>query len=182
MEPLTLRVHPATPDSVDTDELAAVAARTFPLACPASMAPENIASFVDGNLSAARFAEYLTDPRRAVLTARQGGRIVGYAMLIRGVDDDPDVARAVELRPAAELSKMYLLPDFHGTGVSTALMELALATAVEWGVRCVWLGVNQKNQRAQRFYTKNGFKVSGTRTFQVGAGRENDYVMVREVR
>jgi GNAT superfamily N-acetyltransferase len=177
-----LAVHLATTDSVDAHELAAIAARTFPLACPPSMALENIASFIDTNLSATRFAEYLTDPERAILTAQQDGRIVGYAMLIRGVDDDTDVQRAVEIRPAAELSKMYLLPDYHGGGVSTALMELTLATAAEWGVRCVWLGVNQGNQRAQRFYTKSGFKINGTRTFQVGARRENDYVMVREIR
>jgi ribosomal protein S18 acetylase RimI-like enzyme len=177
-----LAVHLATTDSVDAHELAAIAARTFPLACPPSTALENIASFIDTNLSATRFAEYLTDPQRAILTAQQDGRIVGYAMLIRGVDDDTDVQRAVEIRPAAELSKMYLLPDYHGGGVSTALMELTLATAAEWGVRCVWLGVNQGNQRAQRFYTKSGFKINGTRTFQVGARRENDYVMVREIR
>ena len=177
-----LAVHLATTDSVDAHELAAIAARTFPLACPPSTALENIASFIDTNLSATRFAEYLTDPQRAVLTAQQDGRIVGYAMLIRGVDDDTDVQRAVEIRPAAELSKMYLLPDYHGGGVSTALMELTLATAAEWGVRCVWLGVNQGNRRAQRFYTKSGFKINGTRTFQVGARRENDYVMVREIR
>jgi GNAT superfamily N-acetyltransferase len=185
VEPLTLAVHIATTDSVDAQELAGVAARTFPLACPPSTPAENIASFIDANLSATRFAEYLTDPQRAILTARQDGRIIGYAMLIRGVADldiPADVQRAVETRPAAELSKMYLLPDYHGTGVSTALMELTLATAAQWGVRCVWLGVNQGNQRAQRFYTKSGFKINGTRTFQVGARRENDYVMVRELR
>jgi ribosomal protein S18 acetylase RimI-like enzyme len=182
VEPLRLAVHLATTDSVDADELAAVAARTFPLACPPSTALENIASFIDTNLSGTRFAEYLTDPQRAILTARQDDRIVGYAMLIRGVDDDTDVQRAVEIRPAAELSKMYLLPDYHGTGASTALMDLMLEIAAKWGVRCVWLGVNQGNQRAQRFYTKSGFKINGTRTFQVGARRENDYVMVREVR
>lgn len=185
MEPLTLDVHLATTDSVDTDELAAIAARTFPLACPPATPPENIASFIDANLSPARFAEYLTDPRRTVLTAQQDGRIVGYAMLIRGVSDDldipPDVQQAVDIRPAAELSKIYLLPEYHGVGVSTALMELTLATAAEWGVRCVWLGVNQGNQRAQRFYIKSGFKINGTRTFQVGARLENDYVMVREL-
>jgi len=181
VEPLTLQVRRATTESVDADELAALAARTFPLACPPSMAAENIASFIDANLSATRFAEYLTDPQRAVLTAQEDGRIVGYAMLIRGVDDDTDVQRAVELRPAAELSKLYLLTDFHGTGVSAALMERALATAAEWDARCVWLGVNQKNQRAQRFYAKSGFEISGTRTVQVGAGREDDFVMVREV-
>jgi ribosomal protein S18 acetylase RimI-like enzyme len=177
-----LAVHVATPDSVDAHELAAVAAHTFPLACPPSTTLENIASFIDTNLSATRFAEYLTDPQRAVLTAQQDGRIVGYAMLIRGIDDDTDIQRAVEIHPAAELSKMYLLPHYHGGGLSTALMELTLATAAEWGVRCVWLGVNQENQRAQRFYIKSGFKINGTRTFQVGTRRENDYVMVRELR
>ena len=156
--------------SVDTAELADLAARTFPLACPPSTAPEDIASFIDTNLSAGRFAEYLADPHRAILTAAQGGRIIGYAMLVRGVADD-----------TAELSKIYVLPDYHGAGVSTALMDLTLATAEEWGARRVWLGVNQGNQRAQRFYAKSGFKVNGTRTFQVGTSRENDYVMVREL-
>ncbi len=171
MEPLTLAVRVVTTGSVDTEELATVAARTFPLACPPATAPENIASFIDANLSAERFAEYLADPQRAIITAARNGLIIGYAMLIR--DDGAD--------ETAELSKMYVVADHHGAGVSTALMERTLATAKEWGTRRMWLGVNQGNQRAQRFYAKNGFKVNGTRTFQVGARRENDYVMVREL-
>ena len=85
----------------DLPELAGVAALTFPLACPPSVTPENIAAFVDGNLSEARFREYVADPGRAVLAAREDARIVGYVMLIRGVPDDDDVQRAVTLRPAA---------------------------------------------------------------------------------
>ena len=183
MEPIAagplLAVRIATADSVDIAELAGVAARTFPLACPPSVTPANIAAFVDANLSAARFAEYLSDPQRLILTASQDGRIVGYAMLIRGIGDDPDVQRAVRARPAVELSKMYVLPDNHGSGVSTALMDAALAAAADWGGGCVWLGVNQKNIRAQRFYKKCGFTVNGTRTFQLGGRTESDYVMVR---
>ena len=167
MEPLTLQV--VTTDSVSTGELAAVAAQTFPLACPPSTAPEDIASFIDANLSAERFAEYLTDPDRAILTAARYGRILGYAMVIRDGAD------------AAELSKIYVLAEHHGGGVAAALMERALATAQEWGVRRVWLGVNQGNQRAQRFYAKSGFTISGTRTFRVGSRTENDYLMVREL-
>lgn len=170
MEPLTRTARVVTSDSVDVQQLADVAARSFPLACPASLAAENIAAFVEANLSAARFAEYLADPRRAILTADSGGRIIGYAMLIRDDDD------------TAELSKIYLLPEHHGTGAATALMDLALATADGWGVARVWLGVNQGNERAQRFYAKSGFTISGTRTFQVGAGRENDFVMTRALR
>lgn len=170
-ESLTPTVDLVTADSVDPRELAVVAAQTFPLACPPSAAPDDIASFIGANLSAARFDESLTDPRRAILAARQGDRIIGYAMLIRDAGED-----------TAELSKIYVLPDHHGGGIATALMDLALATAGQWGVRSVWLGVNQQNQRAQRFYAKSGFSVTGTRTFQVGTGVENDYVMVRELR
>ena len=167
MEPLTLDVGVATPDSVD--ELATLAARTFPLACPLSTPAEDIASFIDTNLSATCFAEYLADPQRAVLIARHDGRIVGYAMVIRGADGDP------------ELSKIYLLAEFHGTGPATALMHAALTTATDWGAHRIWLGVNQENQRAQRFYVKSGFTIKGTRTFRVGGRDENDYVMIREL-
>jgi GNAT superfamily N-acetyltransferase len=181
VEPLTPAVHLVATDSVDIAELANVAALTFPLACPPTATPQNIASFVDANLSAARFGEYLNDPGRAILTARRDDRIVGYAMLVRGVSDDAGVQQAVEIRPAAELSKMYLLPDYHGGGASTALMDSALTVAADWDVRCVWLGVSRANQRAQRFYQKSGFIINGTRTFQVGAHLENDYVMIREI-
>jgi GNAT superfamily N-acetyltransferase len=164
-------VRIATVDSVDIAELASVAALTFPLACPPSVSPDNVAAFIDANLSEARFAEYLADPGRRILTARHDDRIVGYAMLIR----DPDDGRV-------ELSKMYVSPDNHGSGVSTALMDASLAAAADWGAESVWLGVNQKNERAQRFYTKSGFAVTDTRTFQLGAHTEHDYVMTRSTR
>ncbi|OBE98164.1 N-acetyltransferase [Mycobacterium sp. 852002-10029_SCH5224772] len=170
MESLIRTVHVAAADSTDAAELASLAAQTFPLACPPTAAPQDIASFVEANLSVERFAEYLADPRRAILTAALGGRIIGYAMLIRGPADG-----------ATELSKIYVLPAHHGGGVSTTLMEATLATAGQWGAPRVWLGVNQGNARAQRFYAKCGFRIEGTRTFQLGAHLEHDYVMVREL-
>ena len=56
MEPLTLAGRHRHDGFVDIDELADVAARTFPLACPPATPAENIASFIDTNLSATRFA------------------------------------------------------------------------------------------------------------------------------
>jgi ribosomal protein S18 acetylase RimI-like enzyme len=171
-----------TATTADLAELADVAARTFPLACPPGATPDNIAAFIAENLSAQRFGAYLDDPDRTVLTARIDDRIVGYAMLIFGVpEDDDDVARAVPQRPAVELSKMYVLPDGRGAGVSAALMTEAVEHARRLGSACVWLGVNQQNARAQRFYAKHGFTVAGTKTFRLGAGIEHDYVLVRPV-
>lgn len=176
---MTIEVTDAT--DADLDELAAVAALTFPLACPESVTADNIAAFIHENLSAPRFADYLADPARSVLVARDDARMLGYAMLIRGVPDDDDVQRAVTARPAVEVSKIYVLPSSHGAGVATALMSSALHRARDCGAACVWLGVNQQNRRAQRFYAKQGFAIAGTKTFRLGAGVEQDFVMVRRL-
>lgn len=174
---MSIEVTPA--GDADLAELADVAARTFPLACPPSATASDVAAFIAEHLTARRFGEYVLDADRRILTARADTRIIGYTMLIRGVADDADVQRAVTSRPAVELSKMYVLPDGHGAGVSGALMSAALDAARDLGGTCVWLGVNQENQRAQRFYAKQGFTVSGTKTFRLGSRVENDYVLVR---
>lgn len=176
---LTIEISAAT--AAEIAELADVAAQTFPLACPPSVTQHNVATFIEENLTQAHFARYLTDPDRLLLIARQDGRIVGYAMLIRGVPADDNVQCAVTIRPAAEISKMYVLPDHHGAGSSAALMAEALKRAPELDAKCVWLGVNQNNERAQHFYTKHGFTINGTKTFRLGTHIENDYVMVRPV-
>jgi ribosomal protein S18 acetylase RimI-like enzyme len=176
--PLTA-VRVEKPGSPDLAELATVAALTFPLACPPGVTEANVAAFITANLSADAFAGYLGDPDRVVLIARDDTRILGYAMLIRGISDDADVAKAVPLRPAVEISKMYTLPDVHGAGVSAALMAESLHRSEQLGAACVWLGVNQENQRAQRFYAKFGFLIGGTKTFRLGESVESDYVMVR---
>lgn len=163
----------------DAGELADVAAATFPLACPPTSAPEDVAAFITTRLSQQRFGEYLDDPNRTVFIARDEARILGYAIVIQGVSVDPDVLASVTTRPASELSKLYVLPDRHGAGIAQALMDASIKAAGDSGARCLWLGVNQKNLRAQRFYSKNGFTVAGTRTFTVGAHIESDFVMVR---
>lgn len=163
----------------DVEELAELAAATFPLACPPSTPPGEIETFIATQFSSQRFADYLADPARTVLAARTNGRIVGYAILVDGVGDDTDVASAVTIRPAVELSKIYVLADNHGSGTAAALMTTAVDRAIAAAAGCLWLGVNQKNERAQRFYIKQGFTTAGTKTFRVGAHTEHDFVMVR---
>src|SRR3954463_2786426 len=171
------RVRPA--DTPDVPVLADVAAATFELACPASMARERVDSFIAEVLSAERFAGYLTDPARHVLLAERDGSALGYAMLVAGEPHDVDVRAAIRVRPTVELSKIYVLPQAHGTGAAALLMARALEWAVEVGAAGVWLGVNQQNERAQRFYTKSGFERVGTKRFLVGGQHEDDYVLER---
>ncbi|QDQ97583.1 GNAT family N-acetyltransferase [Tomitella fengzijianii] len=162
-------------------ELAALAAATFPLACPPGVTAADVRVYVDQNLSAARFTGYLADPERTLLLARDGGGAIAYAMLIHTPPADPAIARLITRFPATEISKFYAAPAAHGTGVGGALMRAVLESCRARGDAGAWLGVNQENARAQRFYRKHGFAVAGTKTLQVGAGVHDDYVMTRAV-
>ena len=166
----------------DVPALAEVAAATFVLACPPSMTVDRVDAFVEDVLSPARFTDYVTDPDRHVLLAERDGVALGYAMLVAGDPQDDDVRAAVRLRPTVELSKIYVLPQAHGTGAAALLMSRALDWARDSGAAGVWLGVNQQNERAQRFYGKSGFDRVGTKRFLVGGVYEDDYVMERPLR
>lgn len=165
----------------DAEALSDVAASTFPLACPPHATPEDIAIFINDVLSFERFGEYLSLSSHTVLKAVDDETIVGYVMLIAGDPTDPAVAAELPAGPLLEISKMYVLPGKHGTGVASALMHAAIELAREAGHSAIWLGVNQHNQRAQRFYAKHGFEQIGTKTFQVGSQTHHDFVMCRRL-
>ncbi|MCY7418921.1 MAG: GNAT family N-acetyltransferase [Chloroflexi bacterium] len=162
--------------STDAALLHALAMATFPLACPPSTPQADIDDFLARHLSTGSFSAYLADVARILLLAESDGHAAGYTMLIVGEPTDPEVARAITTRPTAELSKCYVRPEHHGGGVAVTLMVATLAAAQERGVAGVWLGVNQENVRAARFYEKCGFVVVGTKHFRLGERVEDDFV------
>lgn len=176
-----MTIRPAGPE--DAAALAAVAAVTFPLACPPHTTEEAKQEFIGTVLSPERFAEYLADPSRRLLIAEDdAGLAVGYTMVNLGEPSDEDVRGAIRLRPTAELSKCYVLPGHHGEGVAGRLMAESVQAAAAGGAEGMWLGVNEENARAQRFYGKHGFERVGAKRFLVGDRWEDDWVMERPVR
>ncbi|MBM2618732.1 GNAT family N-acetyltransferase [Actinoplanes sp. LDG1-06] len=163
----------------DTELLHDLAERTFGLACPPGTLQADIDAFIATHLSVASFRDYLADPARVLLLAYDEDRPVGYSMLVRGPIKDPDVAAVVDETVSIELSKFYLAPERHGSGAAAALMTATLAEAAATGAAFCWLGVNQQNVRAGRFYAKNGFEIAGTKRFLVGAEWHDDHIRLR---
>ncbi|RIJ18552.1 GNAT family N-acetyltransferase [Clavibacter nebraskensis] len=164
--------------------MAALAARTFALACPPTTTAEAIAEHVRTVLSPARFRAHLADPAHRVVLAEVGGRPVGYTMVVAAPPADADVAGALRLRPEVELSKVYVERGSHGAGLARPLMAETLRVARELaGERGrdaeagIWLGVNEHNARAIRFYERSGFRIVGTRSFRLSDAVETDHVM-----
>ena len=103
----------------------------------------------------------------------------GYAMVVHAAPSDPDVVAAIGPGATTELSKLYVMPGHHGSGLASDLMDAAVALAVARGSSTIWLGVNQENERANRFYGKHGFEIAGPKRFLVGERYEEDWVRVR---
>ena len=172
---MTIHISRATAD--DADALAACAAVTFPLACPADSRPEDIQEHIRTHLSADRFAALVDQPGHSILCIRDEDRIGGWSMIVVGQPTDDDVRAVLSHAPAVELSKFYVHPELHGTGASGELMGATLDLAAGSGRSSVWLGVNQENARAIRFYEKNGFRRVGTKRFRLGERYEDDYIL-----
>ena len=165
----------------DAALLHGVAAATFALACPPHTTAAAIEQFITTALSKERFGDYLADPDRVLFVAERGREAIGYAMLVFGEPSDPDAGAAVRVRPTAELNKIYVLEIEHGGGTAAALLNSVIDVATRRGASSLWLGVNQENQRANRFYEKHGFAKVGTKTFLVGDRYEDDFVRERRL-
>jgi diamine N-acetyltransferase len=170
-------VRPATTD--DAGALAALASVTFPLACPPSASPEDIASHLANTLSEQHFRKYLDDPDVTILVIDAGDGLRGYSLLVNRPAGDPDVSSVLKVTPSVELSKCYVHPGHHGLGAAAELMQASLQAAAAVGGAGVWLGVNSQNARAIRFYEKSGFRKVGTKSFRLGSSVEHDFVLER---
>jgi len=79
----------------------------------------------------------------------------------------------------AELSKLYVLSRFHGSGMADQLMEEGLGYANAQGLSIVWLCVWERNPRAQAFYRRWGFNTVGEVIIPLNAVPFRDLVMRR---
>jgi len=163
----------------DAPALAELAAATFELACPPETTAAAVQEFLRDVLAEDNFLDYLVDPNRLLLVAAVDDTLLGYTMVNFGDPTDPEVNATVGIRPTAEVSKCYVRAGSHGGGLAAALMTATLHVAREHGAVGAWLGVNELNARAIRFYEKQGFARVGRKTFLLGGVLENDYVLER---
>lgn len=88
-----------------------------------------------------------------VIVAKDGERVVGFAKV--GPCHDGDMLGA------GEVFQLYVLADWQGRGVGSALMGEALRRLAGEGFVNVVLWVLEENGRAISFYAKHGFVADG---------------------
>jgi ribosomal protein S18 acetylase RimI-like enzyme len=173
--PREYRIRRGTP--ADATALAEFGARTFFETFAAENTAEDMAQHLASAWSPALQDAELRDPLLETLLAEDaGGALAGFAQL------RAEYAPAcVPTRAPIELKRFYVDRPWQGRGLARALMTEVERVARGRGARELWLGVWERNVRAQAFYRKCGFEKVGTQVFVVGTDPQTDHVMLREL-
>ena len=103
-------------------------------------------------------------------------RLAGY-LKVNEFPSQTDINDELSL----EIERFYILGDFQGQGLGKILMEKAIDVANEKNKAYVWLGVWEHNEKAKRFYKKEGFYKIGEHSFFMGVDEQTDYLMRKDL-
>lgn len=137
---------------------------------------ENMAAYLETAFNADRLSRELADENSEFYFLYYGERLAGYLKL-----NEAPSQTDINDEKSLEIERIYVSSEFQGAGLGSFLMQQALAKAIERGKKYVWLGVWEKNERALRFYRRNGFYKIGTHTFAVGEDAQTDHIMKKEL-
>ena len=158
----------------DAALLSEFGASTFSETFAADNSPEDLTAYLATSFNLSQQTAELEDPASTFLIAEVGGRAAGYAMLRESEPED-----GVEGANPVELVRLYVSRDWHGRGIGEQLMRACIDVARQAGYETIWLGVWERNARAQAFYRKWNFRTVGEHMFQLGSDLQRDLVMER---
>ncbi len=139
-------------------------------------APDDLAHYMRQAFSLEQITAELEDAKNIFLIAEIDGEAAGYSKIVIDFIEPGITAE----RPV-ELNRLYSHQKHLGQGVGQTLMDACFERAVKEDRDVMWLGVWEFNPRAQRFYEKNGFRVVGKHTFQLGSDPQTDLLMQKEI-
>jgi ribosomal protein S18 acetylase RimI-like enzyme len=158
----------------DAARLAEFGARTFYESFAADNTPEDMRRYLEASFSPQKQLAEIRDPDIDTLIAvGEGRRWAGFAQLRAGKR-----SQGVPEQGSIELWRFYVDKAWHGQGVAARLMDAAKQRARGRGATSVWLGVWERNARAQAFYRKHGFSKVGSQVFVVGGDPQTDDVLL----
>lgn len=158
----------------EAGELSAFGERVFREAFAAQNRAADLEMYIGKAYGPRQQLAELTAPDVTTLMAEVEGRLAGFAQ-VRPGETPPCVLGSAPI----ELWRFYVDRPFQGVGVAGTLMQAVVESALARNASSLWLGVWERNPRAQAFYRKCGFVDVGKQAFVLGSETQTDRVMVR---
>lgn len=156
----------------DLDNLQKISVTTFKETFEEVNTEEDMQKYLAENLSLERLKSELENPNSEFYFAENENEILGYLKLNFG-----DTQTENQGNEALEIERIYVLKEFFSLKVGQFLFEKSVEIAKEKNMKFIWLGVWEENERAIRFYEKNGFGIFGKHDFVLGTDVQTDLLM-----
>ncbi len=156
----------------DLPQLLEVARIAFVQAFTAGNKPENVAIYLDEAFTEKQLGEELKVESSEFYLAFLGEEMVGY-LKVNFVPSQTDIHDPESI----EISRLYLLDEYLGRGIGKKLLDYAIDLGRSNEKKYLWLGVWERNERAIRFYQKNGLVKFGDHPFPFGDELQTDWLM-----
>lgn len=160
----------------DIDELRTLSIQTYYETFASLNTSENMEKYLRCAFDREKLRKELEDKNSLFFFLLSGEKLAGY-LKVNEAPSQTDVNDPASL----EIERIYVSGEFQGEGLGRYLMELAIRMAVERKKKYVWLGVWEKNEKAIRFYKRNGFCQIGTHSFVMGEDVQTDYIMRKDL-
>ena len=160
----------------DLESLQKISIETFYQTFADSNAAENMKAYLQNAYNEEKLYKELSNPNSSFFFVYVDELLAGYLKL-NEFPSQSDINDSDSL----ELERIYILKEFQGAGLGKDLLEHTISIAIEHGKKYIWLGVWEHNERAKRFYQKNGFYRIGEHSFVVGDDVQIDYVMRKDL-
>ncbi len=159
-------IHKASNE--DSSLLSRLATQTLMESHGHSAPAADMENYIGEKYTVAVFNEELNDPKNIYHIIYHDGKPVGFSKIIF---NEPYAGSP--LQNITKLDRIYLLKEFYDLKLGQQLLQFNLDLAKQNDQVGMWLYVWQENERAVKFYTRNGFTVIGGYDFHVSATHSN---------
>jgi len=157
--------------TTDVDGLSQFATQAFYDAYAWYNTKENMQIYVNEYFTIKKLNAEISNPNSVYLIAEENEKIIGYAKLGKGNNNE-------NLKePHSEIERLYVDTKLQRAGIGKKIIEEIIRITHQRNHTIIWLGVWQKNEKAVNFYKKMGFEIFGTTTFVLGDDPQDDYMM-----
>lgn len=125
-------------------------------------------AYADKSFSEEACRAELLDEANVFYAAFHNNEPAGYFKIVMNAPH-----RLVPLQPVTKLERLYLLDWFHGLSLGYRLLQQAVALSKAAGEKGMWLDVWKGNEKAIKFYQKQGFETVGEGEFPLTKTRVN---------
>jgi hypothetical protein len=156
----------------DLLELQVISRQTFIETFADQNTMKDMQKYVDTNLSEDKLKSELYDTNSEFYFTISDNKVLGYLKINFG-----QAQTELKNKSSLEIERIYVLKAFHGKNIGQILFDKAINIAKQKKLDTIWLGVWEKNEKAIKFYEKNGLKAFDKHIFKLGDDEQTDIMM-----